>query len=79
MGTKNAGAKEAMAVPSPVAVLNNDAEDAKAITTKKLLTDLNTLSDLVVDFSSLKKCLNPMGLEVSDPQEKVKQLLKIFF
>lgn len=39
---------------------------------KRILTDLNKQSDLVIDFSSLKTCLNPLGIEESEEQVKTR-------
>lgn len=40
---------------------------------KKLLLELSNQSELVIDFSSLKTCLNPSGIE-NTPQEQVTAL-----
>lgn len=37
----------------------------------ELLTKLNEQSDLVIDFSCLKKCLNPIAVEDAQSQEQV--------
>lgn len=39
---------------------------------KELLTKLNEQSDLVIDFSCLKKCLNPIAIEDAQSQEQVR-------
>ena len=39
---------------------------------KTLVTKLNKQSDLVIDFSSLKTCLNPLGIEDTKTQKQVK-------
>lgn len=38
---------------------------------KGLLANLNKQSDLVIDFSSLKTCLNPLGIENTESEEQV--------
>ena len=62
---------EKLLSPSPVIVTNNNALELENI---KLFTDLSKQSDIVIDFSSLKTCLNPMGIEESDKQEQVNRL-----
>ena len=36
---------------------------------KRLLEELNKQPDLVIDFSSLKTCLNPLGIEDAQSEE----------
>jgi dihydrodipicolinate reductase len=41
----------------------NATELQNNLVVKELLKKLNEQSDLVIDFSSLKTCLNPLGIE----------------
>lgn len=49
----------------------NDALQCENTMVKKLLTDLSKQTDIVIDFSSLKTCLNPMGIEDLNEQQQV--------
>ncbi len=64
-------AKPVYPPPDVSTTATNDALECKNAMVEKLLTDLSKQSDIVIDFSSLKTCLNPMGIEESSEQKQV--------
>lgn len=61
-------ASEQVQVPSTP---NVPMQDHGNNTVKKLLAALQQQSDIVIDFSSLKNCLNPTGIGDGETAEQV--------
>ena len=55
------------------AKVENTKDEIEKQMAEELLTKLNEQSDLVIDFSCLKKCLNPIAIEDAQSQEQVQQ------
>ena len=56
---------------------SNTALECESGVEKKLLIDLKKQTDIVLDFSSLKNCLNPMGIEEQLDKQEQKQVIFI--